>query len=59
MERKGNERDRGDVGIEAREDNTPFVSNVSHSKIFRINYGCVEKTLLLLIIKHWGSIWVI
>lgn len=34
-ERKGNERDRGDVGIEAREDNTPFVSNVSHFIFFR------------------------
>jgi len=51
-ERKGNERDRGDVGIEAREDNTPFVSNVSHSKFFKINYGCLKKTLLSLIIKY-------
>ena len=32
---------------------------VGHSGVSRTDYGCVEKTLLLLIIMHWNSIWVI
>ena len=31
----------------------PPSSKVSHSRVFRADYGCVEKTLLPLIIKHW------
>ena len=33
--------------------------NVDHFKIFSIDYGDGEKTLLLLIIKNWDTIWVI
>ena len=36
----------------------PPSPNISHSRVFRTNYGCVEKTLLPLIIKHWDSIWI-
>ena len=39
---------------------TPSVLKyVGHFKVFRTYYGCVEKTLLLLIIIHWNSIWII
>ena len=31
----------------------PLYSNVSHSRVFRADYGCVEKTLLPLFFKHW------
>ena len=33
--------------------------NVGHFKVFRTDYGCVEKTFLPLIIMQWDSIWVI
>ena len=33
--------------------------NVGHSRIFSTDYEDREKTLLLLIIKYWDSIWVI
>ena len=35
----------------------PPSPNISHSRVFRTNYGCVEKTLLPLIIKHWNSVY--
>ena len=32
---------------------------VRHSRVFRTDYGCVEKTFLHLIIMYWNFIWVI
>ena len=37
----------------------PLSWNVSHSRVFRTDYGCVEKTLISLITMHWNSNWVI
>jgi len=37
---------------------TPSVSKYKAFGVFMIDYGCVEKSLLLLIIKYWNSIWV-
>lgn len=37
---------------------TPSVPKYKAFGVFMIDYGCVEKSLLLLIIKYWNSIWV-